>query len=139
MKTKLLTLAATMLLSTCAYAQQVDGAPMTPPENNGYVRDINARMLGDWVIVPTDYRTGVATAQRFDLYWTTPDVSVGVVAYRSGKNIYSCSVTLPTGSAIECNLAGGTRSAWRFVGAADGANRFVGELNGVPALMVRVQ
>jgi hypothetical protein len=73
--------------------------------------------------------------ERFDLYWSKPDIVSGVVAYRSGKNVYWCNVTLPSGAVIDCGGFGG----WGFVGLAQGADRFVGELDGVPAVMVKMQ
>jgi hypothetical protein len=146
MKTKIITLAAAMLLATCAYAQVADEKvlrlPHTEPIFDGYVKDINARMSGAWVIVPFESETGSVQAERFDLVIYSMNERTGHIRFQSEQSAYPywCNVTMPTGSAVDCIGAFG---GYNFAGESDGAYRFVGWIGGrgarVPAIMVRVQ
>ncbi|MDR2172659.1 MAG: hypothetical protein LBE32_00365 [Burkholderiales bacterium] len=147
MKTKLFALIAAATLSTCSYAQMAGSEkvlrlPNQEPIDNGYTRDISARIEGVWIIAPNESEAGTVQATRFDLALESMNEDAGTYRFRSeaSGDLYWCNVTMPTGSAIECH---GAFNNVNFSGVADGFNRYTGWNGGrgarVPTVMVKVQ
>lgn len=123
-----------------APSPSVEPMPWNEPSGSGYIRDISTRMVGNWAIVPKDTEYGSTTAERFDLLRPYINEADGSIRFASGKNAYSCTVSLWSGSHARCTAA---FEQWEFVGSASGTGTFTGQVrydNGavLPALMVKV-
>ena len=141
---KALTLILATLIALPAAAQQISGIewPPQPPAN---VRDLSARLAGNWIIV-VDAEEGDTITHHVPLKNTAimgNDTTV-TAAHNRGNFRYGCTATLPTGAQIECEeMLGNT--GWRFVGGMVTPHRYDGilifpgdDVESVDARMIKV-